>query len=141
MWSSIAVASHKASEQIRAWLDARAIARVSEQVYSELGGAFPMLRSLRRAVRQCGVPLDPLVEGVRQDCFEELARTLVALEHAYEAGEQNRTRALVIEAKAHARFSAAKRPEKREMVEWMLVWLHDPSLFETWVKLRLRAQR
>ena len=135
------MASRKASEQIRAWLDARSVARVSEHVYSELAIAFPAHRSLRRAVRQCGLPLDPLVEGVRQDCFEELARTLVALQHTYEAGEQKRTRALVIESKAHARFSAAKHPVKREMVEWMLVWLHDPSLFEIWVKLRLRAQR
>lgn len=30
---------------------------------------------------------------------------------------------MIIESKAHARQAALKRPEKLEMVEWMLVWL------------------
>ena len=133
------MASRKASEQIRDWLDARGIARVTEGVFAELGGAFPKLRGLRRAVRACGLPLDPLVEGIRQDSWHELARTLTALQHEHEATGDQRIRAMVIESKTHARLASLNRPGKREMVEWMLVWLHDPSLFETWVKLRLRS--
>ena len=133
------MASRKASDQVREWLDARGITLVTEPVFAELATAFPKLRSLRRAVRNSGIPLTPLVEGVRQDTFENLARSLVALQHEYEATRDQRIRAMIIESKAHARLAALKRPEKREMVEWMLVWLHDPSLFETWVRLRLLA--
>ena len=48
-------------------------------------------------------------------------------------------RTTIIESKNHARLASLKRPEKLEMVEWMLVWLRDPDLFETWVRLRLRS--
>ena len=135
------MASRKASDQVREWLNARAITRVTEAVFAELAQAFPNRkeRALRQAVRGSELPLDPIVEGVRQDSLPELARTLITLQHEYQAGDQRRIRALVLESKAHARFAVRKRPEKREMVEWMLVWLHDPSLFETWVRLRLRS--
>ena len=129
------MALRKASEQVREWLGERGITLVTETILAELTQAFPKLRSLRKAVRDSGVALVPIVEGVRQDSFENLARTLVALQHEYEANRDERIRAMVIQSKAHARLASLKRPEKREMVEWMLVWLNDPSLFETWVRL------
>ena len=135
------MASLKASEQVGQWLSARGVTRVTDPFFAELARAFPARKeqALRQALRKCGVPLDPLVEGVRQESLEELARTLVALQHEYQStNNKQRIRSMVIESKAHARFASRKRPEKQEMVEWMLVWLHDPSLFETWVKLRLR---
>ena len=135
------MASRKASEQVGEWLAAQGVARVTDAVFAELARAFPQRkeRELRQALRKCGVPLDPLVEGVRQESLEELARTLVALQHEYQStNNKQRIRSIVIESKAHARFASRLRPVKQEMVEWMLVWLHDPSLFETWVKLRLR---
>ena len=142
MSPSIAVASRKASEQIREWLTNRGIERVTEPVHRELVERFST-RKLRQALRECGLPLDPIVEGVRQDSLQELARTLVALQHEYQSANdrvrEQRIRAMVIESKTHARFAALKHPAKLEMVEWMLVWLNDPSLFETWVKLRLRS--
>jgi len=104
---------------------------------------------LRRLVRESGLPMDPLVEGVRQESFDELARTLLALHAEYiraaEAGDWERQaacRRLVIEAKDHARWAArrtkdpAKREAKEEMAAWMLVWLETPDAFPVWLDLR-----
>jgi len=109
---------------------------------------------LRNLVRECGLPLDPLVEGVRQDTFENLSRTLVALAVEYEraAAAGNHTRAAacrraVLTAKDHARLAvrrpgvtAAQTAMKREMVEWMLLWLENPALFPGWVAIRTKLQ-
>ena len=116
----------------------------------------------RKAVDLCNQYPDRLVStcGVHphhasdwnQDSFDELGRTLLALEQEYasakSAGQRERTlaiRRLVIEAKSHARFtlrrsstSEQKRSIKQEMVEWMIVWLEDPALFAPWAKLRRR---
>lgn len=93
--------------------------------------------------------MGPLVEGVRQESFDELARTLLALHAEYaravEAGDRERQtacRRLVIEAKDHARWAARraqdprKRAEKEEMAAWMLVWLETPEAFPVWLDLR-----
>jgi len=109
---------------------------------------------LRNLVRECGLPLDPLVEGVRQDSFENLARTLTALAEEYEraasAGDRDRAaacRRTVLTAKDHARL-AARRPgappdqaaARREMIEWMLLWLENPALFPEWAAIRIKRQ-
>ncbi len=96
------------------------------------------------------LPLAPVVEGVRQETFDSLERTLNALAGEYEAASSDRARTrmlrrLVITAKEHARFAAKstrdeqKRIEKLEMVEWMIVWLENPGVFGEWAKLRRRA--
>jgi len=95
--------------------------------------------------------LEPLVEGVRQEGYDDLQRTLCNLERVYAAasGKEDRARArecrrLVIEAKEHARFAGrrakdeGKRAMKEEMVLWMLTWLDDPGVFPVWVELRRR---
>ncbi len=100
-------------------------------------------RTLRTLLLNCGCPLAPLVEGVRQDCFDSLERTLLALSAEYRGGssEQRRAcRAAVIRAKEHARFAArrndALRPEKEEMILWMLTWLENPEIFPMWLEIR-----
>jgi hypothetical protein len=102
---------------------------------------------LRRLLRDSGLPLAPLVEGVRQDSLDELERTLRALEVEYaaagRAGQQS-CRRLVIDAKDHARLALrrlapGRAAERREMIEWMIVWLENPSAFPTWVHLRRRS--
>jgi hypothetical protein len=49
----------------------------------------------------------------------------------------------VITAKDHARWAAkkaeTKRPEKEEMMLWMLTWLENPPLFPEWIRLRRAA--
>lgn len=100
---------------------------------------------LRHLVRDCGLPLAPTVEGVRQETFDALERSLVALAGEYEAGGRARRQAIrdiVIEGKDHARLSARKaehRETKQEMILWMLTWLENPPLFSQWVRLRREA--
>ncbi len=59
---------------------------------------------LRQLLRESGVPLTPTVEGVLQDSLENLVRTLCALAAVYPQHPQT-TRALVPEAKAHAKLA------------------------------------
>ena len=82
---------------------------------------------------------------VKQHTFAELEASLRELSELYAAHDQLRRacRDAVIEAKDRARFasrnqraSELKRTIKAEMVEWMLVWLGDPALFEEWARLR-----
>jgi hypothetical protein len=102
---------------------------------------------LRRLVRESGVSLATMLEGVRQDSFESLERTLLALLDEYERGDAARrmeVRRRVIESKDHARraasrFAPSRNPVKDEMVLWMLTWLENPSLFRQWLALRKRA--
>jgi hypothetical protein len=138
--------ARKASERVREWLESHAVERATESDFAELVRALADVkeRTLRQALRESGLKLDPIVEGVRQDSLQDLARTLTALQHEYQSADGNRDRMkrirlLVIESKAHARFASRRKPEKQEMIEWMLVWLRDPSLFDVWVRLRLRS--
>ncbi len=137
------------------FLAARPRQQITENDWSEIQHRFASSSPgyLRRLLRESGQPLAPLVEGVRQGSFAELERTLSALEREYagakSSGNRQRVaacRRLVIEAKTHARFtlrrsstSAEKKSVKREMVDWMIVWLEDPALFAPWVKLRKRS--
>jgi len=101
---------------------------------------------LRRALRNCGKPLSSFVEGVRQNTFEELERTLVALGTEYEGSDAERRRSirdLVITARDHARLAARRAksaPTKHEMVLWMNTWLENPGAFPLWVSLRKRTE-
>ncbi len=107
-------------------------------------------RMLRDLLRESGYPLAPLVEGVRQDDFAPLERTLLALGRAYaeardrgDRDRQKQCRQAAIAAKDHARLvvrnaatSEEKRARKTEMILWLLTWLENPDVFETWVALR-----
>lgn len=93
------------------------------------------------------------MEGIRQDSFGELERTLLAMgrEHAEakRAGDRERAqrcRRMVIIAKEHARLALRRlraSPEaaarKEEMISWMLIWLEDPEIFPAWLRLRKKA--
>jgi len=130
------------------WLERENPPRIGEKEWAmlrmELG---PVSGShLRRLLRESGVPLSPLVEGVRQETFEALESSLMNLLAEYERGDlaaRTSVRRLVIEAKDHARWVARKperRAEKEEMTLWMLTWLENPPLFPQWVRLRRQAQ-
>ena len=103
----------------------------------------PVSRSyLRDLLRSSGVALHPLIEGVRQDSLENLERTLEQLRAEYETGDraiQRACRDLVIRAKDHARFALPKKPEKQEMILWMITWLENPAAFPVWLSLRKRV--
>ncbi len=142
--------------QLAEYLSRRAAGPVTEEEWERLRTSFGASAGyLRRLLRDSGAPLAPLVEGVRQDNFEALERTLLALEGEYEqarsagdAARQRLCRQAVIEAKQHARWamrrapaSPERRAEKAEMIEWMLVWLENPEVFPVWVRLRKKAAR
>jgi hypothetical protein len=129
--------------------------RITEAEYRQLRERLaPVSDSyLRHLLRDCGLPLDPVVEGIRQHSFEELERTLlgVGAEYATAIGTGDRERAAacrraVITGKEHARL-AARRPAaseearalKVEMASWMLVWLENPAIFPAWLGLRKKA--
>ena len=88
--------------------------------------------------------MDPLVEGVRLDSLDDAERTLRALAALYIEAPRE-TRKLVIQAKDHARQALARYPDparsalRRELIEWMIVWVNDPAVFAVWVPLRRQA--
>ena len=141
-WGTIAMRGKRA--ELLRWLERERPARIDEAEWAILRSELGNISSayLRRLLRESGVPLGPLVEGVRQNTFEALESSLLSLLAEYERGDvpmRATVRRLVIEAKDHARW-AARRPEKRtvkeEMALWMLTWLENPPLFPQWVKLR-----
>ena len=126
------------------WLERRRPARIGEMEWAMLHvDLAPISGShLRGLLRESGVPLAPLVEGVRQENFEALESSLLRFLQEYERADpagRLSVRQVVIEAKEHARWAARvpeKRAEKEEMALWMLTWLENPPLFPQWVKLR-----
>jgi hypothetical protein len=126
-------------------VERRGWTRIGEAEWEELRrGLAPVSESyLRKLVRDCGVAMAPMVSGVRQEAFDTLEASLLALLDEYERGDTVRraaVRRLVITAKDHARFaarrSAEKRVEKEEMAMWMRTWLENPAVFAQWVRLR-----
>ncbi len=126
------------------WLERARPEQVREAEWRELLGLLsPISESyLRRLLRESGVALAPMVEGVRQGSFDELEASLLRLLAEYESGDAARragVRRLVITAKDHARWAARKSSEsadKEEMTLWMVTWLENPPLFPEWVRLR-----
>lgn len=120
--------------------------RIGEAEFRALRQEFAPISEnwARKVVRDCGFPLAPMVEGVRQDTMEALDRTLLSLlgeyEQAEREGNRERTRQvrrLVILAKDHAKLAARTAgPEKQEMVLRMLTWLENPGIFRQWLSLR-----
>jgi hypothetical protein len=137
-------------DEVKSYLAERGSQTIGDAGFAELSSRLRPItdHDLRKLLRSSGYTLSAFVEGVRQDDLETLERTLVALAAEYEASEGDRARAIrreVITAKDHARFAsrraktAERRAEKEEMLLWMMVWLENPAVFATWVKLRRRA--
>ena len=142
---------------VREYLEREKPAAITESVWRDLLRLLaPVSESyLRDLLRATGLPFDQPYAGVRQHTFEELEQSLRSLLDCYEAsgatGDRERARYCrrqVIAAKdrakfiaANARTSEAKRAEKSEMAEWMLVWLENPPVFPAWVEVRKRTQQ
>ena len=130
--------------ELARWLESEHPDRIGEAEWDRLRELLsPISESyLRKLLRSSGVPLTPLVEGVRQGTLDELQASLLTLLVEYEEGNKTRrnaVRRLVITAKDHARW-AVRNPElkadKEEMILWMTTWLENPPLFPGWVRLR-----
>jgi|SRR5665213_1146211 len=132
------------SAELASWLDEHRPSRVGEAEFAQLRAALaPVSESyLRKLLRECGVPLDAMVEGVRQATFGDLEASLLKLLEEYEQGDPSHrmaVRRLVITAKDHARLAARnpeKRVEKEEMILWLTTWLENPPVFAEWVRIR-----
>ena len=133
-------------ELLGQWLENERPQQITEAHFAGLKEWLPLTDDgyLRRILRESGVPLSPVVEGVVQDSFENLERTLRALSEEYARSDRLRAktiRALVILAKQHTRWAALRNPEKarikKEMESWILVWLENPTLFPIWADMRL----
>lgn len=127
---------------LASWLERERPERIGEAEFAVLAAVLaPVSESyLRRLLRDCGVPLDPMVEGVRQGDLGQLEGSLLALLDRYEQGDpalRQAIRRLVITAKDHARWAVRRNPEKQEMILWMTTWLENPPLFRDWVRLRI----
>jgi hypothetical protein len=133
----------KAAELAR-WIAERRPSQVGEAEFAELARELaPVSDSyLRKLVKECGVPLAPLVAGVRQGNLDELEESLRHLLQEYDHGDAKHrasVRRLVITAKDHARLAArnpARRAEKEEVILWLTTWLENPRLFPVWVEIR-----
>ena len=120
--------------------------RVGEAEWAELRKAFPKITPAQ--LLKAGIPVDQPVRGVEQHGFDELETSLIELARIYAVRPDLRRliRQQVIAAKDRARWASRNsrveepvRRRKAEMLEWMLVWLDDPAMFETWVRLRRYA--
>jgi hypothetical protein len=147
--------SRSFKQQLREYLAARQPAAVTEAVWRELLERLaPVSESyLRQLIWATGLPFSQPYAGVRQHTFEELEESLLGMWRIYaeamEAGARERARYCrrqVIAAKDRAKFVAAsprtgpeKQAEKREMAQWMLVWLENPEVFPAWLEARKRV--
>ena len=137
---------------LREYLDQRKPAVIGDAEWRELRERLaPVSESyLRQMLRDSEVAVEPPFGGVRQSTFDELEESLVEMEAVYDAaksaGDREKAtacRRAVIDAKDRARWATRsakvaedKRLQKAEMLEWMLVWLENPSVFPSWIKLR-----
>lgn len=130
---------------------------VDVDAWNELRRVFDTVteNTLRHDLLDSGLPLDPLVEGVRFDTIEDLARSLTTLADCYlQQMEANPNepmcvaRKCVLEARRKAeavlgnsRVAPQKRAAMEEKFLWLRTWLENPALFPAWASLRLRKVR
>lgn len=147
--------SKSIKQELREYLEAERPDSINGAVWRGLLERFaPVSESyLRDLLRQTGLPFEQPYQGVRQHTFEELEQSLRDLLAVYAeaagAGDRDRLRYCrrqVIAAKDRAKFLAAnpntapeKQAEKKEMAQWMLVWLENPEVFPAWVDARKKA--
>ena len=118
------------------WIERQQPALIGLDEFERLKGALAPVSEnyLRKLLRDSGVPLAPMVDGVRQSNLGALELSLLALLVEYESGDAAHKRAvrkLVIRAKDHAKWT-----HKEENLLWLTTWLENPPLFPAWVRLR-----
>ncbi len=139
-------------QQLRDILSAEKPERITQGLWHSLSKRLaPVSDSyLRELLDKAGLEIDQPYAGIRQHTFEDLESSLREMLEVYRAAtaSNNRDRARycrrqVIGAKDRAKFlahnprtAAEKREEKREMAQWMLVWLENPEVFPAWVEAR-----
>src|ERR1700739_4736419 len=105
--------------ELARWLESEKPGMIGEQEWDELRTQLaPVSEShLRHLLRDSGVPMAPLVEGVRQESLNALEASLIHLLDEYEASDRDRrvlVRRLVIAAKDHARWASRNEQKRAE---------------------------
>jgi len=133
-------------ERILQYAAARGWTLIGDAEWKELHTSLPDIAD--DTFRSAGLPVAQPWLGVTQHSMEELESSLIDLARIYEMRRDLRSwcRKQVIRAKDRARWLSRKQlsrkhQSKAEMVEWMLVWLGDPSMFEAWAVGVKRAKR
>ncbi len=135
-------------QRLRDLIAAHGWPRIGESEWSAILAAIPNISP--SDLQTSAVPVDPPWSGVRQHTLEELDDSLCALADVYLLRPDLRAfcRRQAIAAKDRARGASRSErvhPERRrlkaEMVEWLLVWLGDPAVFPSWVRLRRARMR
>ncbi len=122
---------------------------ISEARWHELTALLAPVSTnyLRDLLHATGLQIAQPFGGVRLDSFPALEASLLEMADEYAKVARARDcRRAVIQAKDRARLISrnekvdpAKRRQKAEMVEWMLVWLENPGIFEAWAALRKKS--
>jgi hypothetical protein len=118
------------------WIDQHKPSIIGQKEFERLAEHLQPISEtyLRKLLRDSGVQLAPMVEGVRQSNLGVLELSLLALLAEYEsgdAGHRQAVRKLVITAKEHAKWTG-----RHEHVLWLRTWLENPPLFPAWARLR-----
>lgn len=126
--------------KVQAWLTEHNPPRIEPQHIKQLLNDLAPVKeaTVRRLLRESEWPLAPLVEGVRQDNEDNLQRTLIALANEYEVNPVG-ARQAVLTARQHAEWNLRRNPadpHRAEAMLWIRTWLENPTIFETWSKLR-----
>lgn len=145
-------ASRPVKQRLREYLAEHTMTRITEAEWTGLLHRLaPVSESyLRELLHGTGLPFDQPFAGIRQHTWEELEQTLREMQQVYTdataTGDRQRARYCrrqVIGAKDRARHvaqtaktSPEKKAEEEEMVQWMLVWLENPVIFESWANAR-----
>ena len=142
-------------QRLEAYLRENHPPAISEKLWRDLATLLAPISEtyLRDLLQATGIPIAQPFGGVRQSSFDDLEASLLEMEKEYSKAVANHDRKrsiacrrAVIQAKDRARLisrnqkvDSEKRRQKAEMVEWMLVWLENPGIFESWVALRKQS--
>lgn len=103
------------------------------------------------AARRIESPYDAMFRNILK--FADFKQTLVSIRHLENLRKKflaendreglRRVQETTLKGKRRAQMIAKnekvapeKRAEKQEIVEWFTIWLQNPAIFESWVKLR-----
>jgi hypothetical protein len=136
-------------QRLEEYLQDNRVDAISEARWHELIALLAPISTnyLRDLLHATGLHIAQPFGGVRIDSFPALEASLLEMADEYAKGTRSGDcRRAVIQAKDRARLISrnekvdpGKRRQKAEMVEWMLVWLENPGIFETWAALRKKA--
>lgn len=136
-------------------VDVRTLQQIRQHVASRVQRARqPSKAYILEVLLSTPVEVDPGIGGipadlrgkVRTGSLEQARQSLLAMSREYaQAPDKPRAadvRRAVLRSKQHTKLALAgrmdgdKRKVKQEILEWLLVWLENPAVFESWLAVR-----